>query len=432
MEAHRVVMTGPGGPDVLRTETYDVGAPGPREALLRQTAIGLNYIDIQHRTGRYPLPQYPSPIGLEAAGVVEAIGAEVREVAVGDRMAYSSGPIGAYADLRLMPADRLIPLPPEIPETVAAAIVTKGLTAHYLLFTTYIVRPGDIVLVHAAAGGVGVLLCQWARHLGATVIGTVGSDAKAEIARAHGCQHVIIHSRGDFAAEVRRLTGGKGVPVVYDAVGKDTFEGSLRSLAPRGLLVSFGTPSGAIPPFDVFRLNTLGSLSVTSPAFVTHTTDRGELLARATAVFSAVGCGILKLPPIGRYPLAEAARAHAHSAAERRDLRGFPAGGADPAAGLLRPRDGAGLSDDGSPRSRSRAADHRGPGARLAGPRLGAKKPTPASGSRRPRARGRERRAGIPRSRHARRSSPCRAGRVRRRKRGCCDSARGAHRCRQD
>ncbi len=311
MRARRVVMTGPGGPEVLHYESDEVSAPGPREVLLRQTAIGLNYIDIQHRTGRYPLPQHPSPIGLEAAGVVEAIGAEVREVAVGDRVAYSSAPIGAYADRRLMPADRLIPLPPAISDETAAAIVTKGLTAHYLLFTTYVVKPGETILVQPAAGGVGVLLCQWARHLGATVIGGVGSDEKASIARAHGCDHVVVYSRGDFAAEVRSFTSGKGVPVVYDAVGKDTFEGSLRCLAPRGLLVSFGTPSGAIPPLDVFRLNTLGSLYVTSPAFVTHTTDREELLSRAANLFAAIESGILKLPTIRTYPLAEAARAHA-------------------------------------------------------------------------------------------------------------------------
>jgi NADPH:quinone reductase len=311
MHAHRIVMTGPGGPEVLRYERYEVDTPGPREVLLRQTAIGLNYIDIQHRTGRYPLPRYPSPIGLEAAGVVEAIGREVHEVAVGDRVAYSSAPIGAYADRRLMPADRLIFLPLAISEATAAAVVTKGLTAHYLLFTTHVVLPGETILVHPAAGGVGVLLCRWARHLGATVIGTVGSDEKAKTAREHGCHHVIVRGHGDFSEEVRRLTGGKGVPVVYDAVGKDTFEGSLRCLAPRGLLVSFGTPSGAIPPLDVFRLNTLGSLYVTSPAFVTHTTERSELLSRADDLFAALESGILQLPPIGTYPLADAARAHA-------------------------------------------------------------------------------------------------------------------------
>jgi len=311
MQAHRVVMTGPGGPEVLRYESYEVDTPGPREVLLRQTAIGLNYIDIQHRTGRYPLPRYPSPIGLEAAGIVEAIGREVREVAVGDRVAYSSAPIGAYADRRLMPADRLIPLPLAISEATAAAVVTKGLTAHYLLFTTHVVRRGETILVHPAAGGVGVLLCQWARHLGATVIGTVGSDEKAKTAREHGCHHVIVRGHGDFSEEVRHLTGGTGVPVVYDAVGKDTFEGSLRCLAPRGLLVSFGTPSGAIPPLDLFRLNTLGSLYVTSPAFVTHTTERSELLSRAADLFGAIESGILELPAIGTYPLANAVRAHA-------------------------------------------------------------------------------------------------------------------------
>ncbi len=311
MRAHRVLMTGPGGPEVLRYESHEVGAPGPREVRLKHGAIGLNYIDIQHRTGRYALPHYPSPIGLEAAGVVEAIGAEVTEVKVGDRVAYSSAPLGAYADRRLMPADRLIPLPPDISDETAAAIVTKGLTAHYLLFTTYKVRPGETILVLPAAGGVGVLMCQWARHLGVRVIGGVGSEGKAAIARTHGCDHVVIYGRGDFAGEVRGLTGGAGVPVVYDAVGKDTIEDSLRCLAPRGLLVSFGTPSGAIPPLDLFRLNTMGSLYVTSPAFVTHTTDRRELLSRSADLFTAVASGILKLPPIRTYSLADAARAHA-------------------------------------------------------------------------------------------------------------------------
>jgi len=210
MQGHRVVMTTPGGPEVLRYEACDVPAPGPHEVLLRQAAIGLNYIDIQHRTGRYPLPSYPSPIGLEGAAVVEAMGAEVREVRVGDRVAYSSAPIGAYADLRVMPADRLIPLPPAISEQVAAAVVTKGLTAHYLLFTTYAVKPGNTILVHAAAGGVGVLLGQWARHLGATVIGTVSTEEKAAVARAHGYHHVIVH-----AARIssRKFTGSPAARV---------------------------------------------------------------------------------------------------------------------------------------------------------------------------------------------------------------------------
>jgi NADPH2:quinone reductase len=310
MLAHRIVMTEPGPPQVLRYETHELAAPGPGEVLLRQTAIGLNYIDIQHRTGRYKLPQYPSPIGLEGAGVVEAIGRDVAEVKPGDRVAYCSGPIGAYADHRLVPAHRLVALPPSVAEAQAAAMLTKGLTAHYLLFTTYPVQRGDTILVHAAAGGVGLILCQWAKHLGARIIGTVSSEEKAAIAREHGCDIAVIHGQEDVADAVRRATDGKGVPVVYDAIGKDTIEGSLRALAPRGLLVTYGTPSGAIPPFDLFRLNTLGSLYVTSPAFVTHTTDRGELLARAKALFAAVEGGTVKIDIRARYPLRDAARAH--------------------------------------------------------------------------------------------------------------------------
>ena len=317
MEAHRVVITEPGQPEVLRYERVALAAPGPGEVMLRQTAIGLNYIDIQHRTGRYALPRYPSPIGLEAAGVVEAVGRDVTELAAGQRVAYSSAPIGAYADWRLMPADRLVPVPGGIDDACAASLMTKGLTAHYLLFTTYLVRRGETILVHAAAGGVGLLLCQWAKHLGARVIGTVGSAEKAEIARAHSCDLPILYRQEDFVAAVREATEGKGVPVVYDGVGKDTFEGSLRCLAPRGLLVSYGTPSGAIPPFDLFRLNTLGSLYITSPAFVTHTTLRSELLSRAEAVFAAVMGGVLKLEVRACYPLADAARAHTDLQARR-------------------------------------------------------------------------------------------------------------------
>jgi NADPH:quinone reductase len=311
MVAHRVVITEPGPPEVLRYERVALAAPGAGEVLLRQTAIGLNYIDIQHRTGRYALPHYPSPIGLEAAGVVEALGRDVAGLVPGQRVAYSSAPIGAYADRRLMPADRLVPVPDGIDDACAASLMTKGLTAHYLLFTTYPVQRGETILVHAAAGGVGLLLCQWAKHLGARVIGTVGSAEKAAIARDHGCDLPILYRQEDFVAAVRAATEGKGVPVVYDGVGKDTFEGSLRCLAPRGLLVSYGTPSGAIPPFDLFRLNTLGSLSITSPAFVTHTTARRELLSRADAVFAALSSGILDVEIRASYPLAEAARAHA-------------------------------------------------------------------------------------------------------------------------
>ncbi len=243
--------------------------------------------------------------------MVEEVGPGVTGLAPGQRVAYGSGPIGAYAEARLIPADRLVALPPGIDDATAAAIMIKGLTAQYLLFTTYPVRRGDTILVHAAAGGVGLLLCQWASHLGARVIGTVGSAEKAEIARANGCDLAILYREEDVVAALRRATGGKGVPVVYDAVGKDTFESSLRCLAPRGLLVSYGTPSGAIPPLDLFRLNTLGSLYVTSPAFATHTSERAELLARADALFAAVESDVLKVDIRAAYPLAEARRAHA-------------------------------------------------------------------------------------------------------------------------
>lgn len=317
MRANRIVIDSPGPPAVLRYEPYDLAAPGPREVLIRQAAIGLNYIDIQHRTGRYPLPVYPSPIGTEGAGTVEAVGSEVEELKPGDRVVYSSMPIGAYADKRLMPADRLVPLPQSITESLAAGIFTKGITAHYLIFTTAAVKAGDTILVHAAAGGVGIILCQWAKHLGATVIGTVGTAQKAEFARAHGCDAAIVYTAEDFVGAVRRLTQGAGVAVVFDSVGKDTFEKSLRCLAPRGLLVSFGTASGPIAPFDVFELNRLDSLYVTSPAFVTHTRDRSELRRRADALFDVVASGIVKVGVERSYPLAEAARAHEDLQARR-------------------------------------------------------------------------------------------------------------------
>ena len=310
MRANRIVIDSPGPPSVLRYERHDIAAPAPHKVLLRQSAIGLNYIDIQHRTGRYPLPDYPSPIGMEGAGTIEAVGSAVDAFKPGDRVVYSSMPIGAYADVRLMPADRLVPLPPAIPDSLAAGIFTKGITAHYLIFTTFPVKPGDTILVHAAAGGVGLILCQWAKHLGATVIGTVGTEQKADIARAHGCDAAIVYSAEDFVDAVRRVTKGSGVAAVFDSVGKDTFERSLRCLAPRGLLVSFGTASGPIAPFDLFELNLLDSLYVTSPAFVTHTRERNELLRRADALFDAVTGGIVKIRVERSYPLAQAARAH--------------------------------------------------------------------------------------------------------------------------
>jgi len=317
VRANRIVISSPGPPSVLHYERNDVATPAPHEVMVRQSAIGLNYIDIQHRSGRYPLPRYPSPIGTEGAGVVEAIGSEVRALRPGDRVVYSAMPIGAYADLRLVPADRLVPLPPSIPDSLAAGIFTKGITAHYLIFTTFVVKAGDAILIHAAAGGVGLILCQWAKHLGATVIGTVGTEQKAELARAHGCDATIVYTTEDFVGAVRRLTYGAGVAAVFDSVGRDTFEKSLHCLAPRGVLISFGTASGPIAPFDIFELNRLDSLYLTSPAFVTHTRDRSDLLRRADALFGAVEAGILKIEVGRTYPLADAARAHEDLQARR-------------------------------------------------------------------------------------------------------------------
>jgi NADPH2:quinone reductase len=311
MRANRIVIDRPGGPEVLRLEAVDVPAPASREAVIRQTAIGLNYIDIQHRTGRYALPAYPAPIGMEAAGIVEAVGPDVPDLKPGDRVAYASGPIGAYADRRCVPTERLVKLPAGLSETIAAAALLKGLTAHYLLFTTYPVKRGDTILIHAAAGGVGLIVCQWAKHLGARVIGTVGTAEKAELARRHGCDVPVIYTQEDFAAAVKRETGGRGVPIVYESVGKDTFENSLRCLAPRGILASFGTASGPIPPFDLFRLNTMGSLYVTSPAFTTHTQDPHELRQRASQLFDVLASGVVKIEIGATYKLADAARAQA-------------------------------------------------------------------------------------------------------------------------
>ncbi|MBL8668815.1 MAG: quinone oxidoreductase, partial [Rhodospirillales bacterium] len=249
-----------GGPEQMRWEEVTVATPGPGQALLRQTAVGLNYIDVYHRTGLYPVPSLPSVLGLEAAGVVEAVGEGVTAVRPGQRVAYASPPIGAYAEARLMPADRLVAIPDGIDDVQAAGMMLQGMTAQYLLRRTYRVQPGDAFLVQAAAGGVGQILCQWGRHLGALVIGTVGSDEKAKIAREAGCEHVIVYSRENFAEKVREITGGAGVAVVYDGVGKSTFEGSLDSLAMLGMLVSYGNASGPVPPFEPGILSQKGSL----------------------------------------------------------------------------------------------------------------------------------------------------------------------------
>ncbi|HYC54699.1 MAG TPA: quinone oxidoreductase [Candidatus Binatia bacterium] len=298
-----------GGPEVLRFEDFDPGPPGPGWVRIRHTAIGLNYIDTYHRSGLYPLP-LPCGLGLEAAGVVQAVGEGVTDLGVGDRVAYGTGPLGAYSEVTNAPANRVVRVPSSVSDEAAAAMMLKGMTAWFLLRRTYEVKPGDTILFHAAAGGVGLIACQWARHLGATVIATAGSDEKAALARAHGADHVIVYSREDFARRVRDITGGKGVPVVYDGVGKDTFEGSLDCLAPRGLLVSFGNASGPPPALELGTLAMRGSLYVTRPTLMTYTAEDADLREGARALFEVVGSGVVRIEVNQRYPLAEAAQAH--------------------------------------------------------------------------------------------------------------------------
>jgi NADPH:quinone reductase len=303
-----------GGPEVLTWETVEVGKPGPGQVRLRHTAVGLNYIDTYHRSGLYAV-QLPAIPGLEAAGIVEEVGAGVTEVQVGDRVAYAGGPMGAYAEERLMQADRLVVLPPNISDTQAAAMMLKGMTAQYLLRRTYRVKSGETILVHAAAGGVGEILCQWAKHLGATVIGTVGSEEKAGRVKALGCEHPIIYTKEDFVARVAEITGGRKVPVVYDSVGKDTFTKSLDCLQPLGMLVAFGQSAGSVPPFDVSVLAAKGSLYLTRPTLVTYTAKREDLLASAKELFEVVASGAVKISINQTYPLKAAEQAH-------RDLQG--------------------------------------------------------------------------------------------------------------
>jgi NADPH2:quinone reductase len=299
-----------GGPEVLRFEDIEVGAPGPGQVRLRQTAIGLNFIDVYFRTGLYPVPGLPFTPGLEGAGVVEAIGDGVTEVKVRDRVAYAAPPIGAYAETLLMQADRLVVLPDGISDQQAAAMMLKGMTAQYLLRRTFRVEPGQTILFHAAAGGVGLIACQWAKHLGARVLGTVGSETKAELARAHGCDEPIRYDRDDVAARVRELTDGKGVPVVYDSVGQSTFETSLDCLAPLGTLVAFGQSSGNIPPVNLGILSQKGSLYVTRPTLMTYTAARADLLASAKELFEVVQSGAVKIEINQTFALRDVADAH--------------------------------------------------------------------------------------------------------------------------
>jgi NADPH:quinone reductase len=299
-----------GGPEVLQFEAYDLPAPGPGEALVRHEAIGLNFIDTYHRTGLYPVPSLPFTPGMEGAGVVEAVGDGVADLRPGQRVAYAGAPLGAYADRRVMPADKLVPLPDAIGTDTAAAMMLKGMTVQYLLRQTYRVQAGETVLFHAAAGGVGLIFGQWAKHLGVTAIGTVGSDEKAELARAHGYAHVINYKTEDFAARVKEITGGQGVPVVYDGVGKAVFDKSLDCLSPCGLAVNFGNASGPVEALNLLTLSAKGSLFVTRPTVMTYTRTRELLLACARDLFDVVAQGAVKIEIHQRFPLAEAAEAH--------------------------------------------------------------------------------------------------------------------------
>ena len=308
--SHAIRFHTVGGADVLRWETVDVPAPGAGEVTVRHTAIGVNFIDTYIRSGLYPAP-LPSGLGTEAAGVVEAIGPGVDGIAIGDRVGYVGGPLGAYSERRNLAADKLVPLPDGISDETAAASMLAGMTARYLLKCTRPVQAGDTLLWHAAAGGVGQIAVQWAKALGATVIGTVGSDAKADIARALGADHVINYRRENFAERVRDITGGHGVPVVFDSVGKDTFAGSIDSLALRGMLVSFGNASGAVPPFSPLLLSQKGSLYLTRPTLGHYTATRAELLETAADLFDVLLSGQVRVQPGQRYALKDAAQAHA-------------------------------------------------------------------------------------------------------------------------
>jgi NADPH2:quinone reductase len=304
-----------GGPEVLKYEQIDAPQPGPDEVLIRQTAIGVNFIDIYHRIGLYPVP-YPYIPGQESAGIVKAVGKNVTNFKIGDRVATQVS-LGAYAELRVAPASRVIKLPDGITEEAAAASMVKGMTAEYLLNRTYPVKEGDTILFHAIAGGVGLIACQWAKSLGATVIGTVGSPEKAALAKDYGCDHVINYRTENFVERVKEITKGKGVPVVYDSVGKDTFMGSLDCLQPRGLMVSFGNASGPVEPFPLGTLSTKGSLYVTRPSLWHYTSDPAEYALSAGALFGMITSGKIRISIDQRYELKEAAQAHRDLEARR-------------------------------------------------------------------------------------------------------------------
>jgi NADPH2:quinone reductase len=303
-----------GGPEAMVWEAVDVGAPAAGEIRVRHTAVGLNYIDTYFRTGLYKLAALPAILGTEGAGVVTAVGDGVTDLKVGDRIAYAN-PIGAYCEERVMPAARAVKVPDGIDDKTAAAMMLQGMTVRYLLRQTFKVGPGTTMLLHAAAGGIGLIACQWAKHLGATIIGTAGSADKVELAKAHGATHVINYKTEDFVARVKEITGGKLCDVVYDSVGKDTFPGSLVCLKPLGMWVSFGNSSGPVPPFEMGMLAAKGSLFATRPTLFTYTASRADLVANATELFDMVGRGIVKINVNQTYPLKDAAQAH-------RDLEG--------------------------------------------------------------------------------------------------------------
>jgi NADPH:quinone reductase len=308
-QARVVRMAAQGSPDVLKVERMELADPGEGEALVRQTAIGVNYLDVYHRSGYYPL-QTPSSVGSEAVGVVERTGAGVTDVKAGDRVAYAGGAPGSYASHRLVPASRLVKIPADVSDEIAAAAMLKGMTVEYLLQRCYAVKPAEFVLFYAAAGGVGLLAGQWGRHLGAKMIGVAGGAEKCRLAREHGYSEVIDRTREDIVERVKTITGGAGVPVVYDSVGKATFDASIKSLKPRGFFVSFGTTTGAPPPVEAGLLQKHGSLYFTRPTLVTYTAGREELVASAGAVFGMLKRGAVKVHVGARYPLEEAARAH--------------------------------------------------------------------------------------------------------------------------
>lgn len=309
-------MRSVGGPEVMEYVDVELGAPGAGEVLVRHKACGLNYIDVYFRTGLYP-QTLPAGLGMEAAGIVEAVGDGVVHVAVGDRVAYAGRPLGAYSEARIMPAEQLVRLPDDISFETAAAMMLQGLTVQYLFHRTYPLKGGETILFHAAAGGVGLIACQWARAIGVNMIGTAGSDEKAELARAHGCTHVINYNKENFVERVREITEGKGVSVVYDSIGKDTFIGSLDCLAPLGMMVSFGNASGPVPPFSLSELASRGSLFITRPSLMNYTANRVDLEQMASHLFTMVESGKVKIDIRQRYPLSEVARAHQDLEARR-------------------------------------------------------------------------------------------------------------------